>query len=547
MLAPLDTLPTTLPPDNRTLGWGLLAWALTRFIQPDGPRAGQPLRPTDRQTRFLLYMYEIDDEGRFTHRHLVRRLSKGAGKSPWAAFLALCELCGPVRFNGFDSFDQYGNLLGKRESMPLVQLAATSEDQVANTQRYVREFAGKGSILSREFKLDTGKTIIYAPGGGELRVITSSSTGAEGAQPSFVVLDETEHHVPNNGGVELFETLDRNAAKRAGRVLETCNAWEPGTGSVAETTWNAYLAQQEGKTKSKTKILYDCIEAPADTDLGDEDSLLEALNTVYSDCPWVDTRVIAERVWSLTTPPEISQRFYLNQRVSSAYSWVTPQEWAKLADPTHVTPDKTQIVLFFDGSKSRDATALVGCEMESGHVFTLGVWEPNTAHNSDDTVDAAEVDSAVQAAFERYEVLAFFADVREWESFALTEWPQRYGDDLIVWAAPSARPPQPVAWDMRAHGVDFAKAAEACHEEIVTGEFTHDGNAVTARHVGNAHRRPSKGLISISKESPDSPRKIDAAVCVVGARMVRRMVVGSKEYQKRLRRATGRGRVIVLS
>ena len=111
MLAPLDTLPAELPPPDRTLGWGVLFWAMTRFIQPDGPRAGQPMRLTDRQVRFLLFMYEIDDEGRFVHNHLVRRLSKGAGKSPSAAFLALCELLGPVRFNGFDSFDVHLSLI----------------------------------------------------------------------------------------------------------------------------------------------------------------------------------------------------------------------------------------------------------------------------------------------------------------------------------------------------------------------------------------------------------------------------------------------------
>lgn len=79
MLPPLDTLPAGLP--ERTLGWGILSWALTRFVQPDGPDAGKPYRPTDRQVRFLLWAYEVDEDGRFTHRHLVRRLAKGSGKA----------------------------------------------------------------------------------------------------------------------------------------------------------------------------------------------------------------------------------------------------------------------------------------------------------------------------------------------------------------------------------------------------------------------------------------------------------------------------------
>jgi hypothetical protein len=39
--------------------------------------------------------------------------------------------------------------------------------------------------------------------------------------------------LPNNGGVDLYETLDRNLAKSNSRMIETCNAWEPGAGSVA--------------------------------------------------------------------------------------------------------------------------------------------------------------------------------------------------------------------------------------------------------------------------------------------------------------------------
>jgi hypothetical protein len=128
------------------------------------------------------------------------------------------------------------------------------------------------------------------------------------------------------------------------------------------------------------------------------------------------------------------------------------------------------------------------------------------------------------------------------------EWPKRHADSLIVHAAPAARPPQPIAWDMRSHTVEFARAAEACQQEIVEGAFTHDGDSRTTRHVGNAHRHPTRGMVSISKESPDSPRKIDAAVCVIGVRMLRRMVVGSVEYQKllRRRRRAGTGRAIIL-
>jgi hypothetical protein len=555
-LAPADrlaTLPSGVP--DFTLGFGVAKWMMANLRQPNGARAGKPFVPTDGQIAFLLWWYALDEDGRWLYHHAIRRLAKGSGKSPFAATLALAEFCGPVRFNGWDSLDERGNLVGKPVAMPLVQVAATAESQTENTMRMVRAFAPKGSKVASKYGLDPGKQQYNRAPEGTLRVLTSSSHAAEGAEASFTIADETEWWVPGNGGPTFHSTLLDNLTKSGSRMVETCNAWVPGVGSVAEQSWDAWIAQEEARFPAAQRILYDARVAPPDTDLADDESLTEALAWVYEDCWWQDVGPIKARIWSPNAAEDDSRRKYLNQPTASAYSWVTPQDWSALADPAHVVPDGADVVLFFDGSKSRDATALVGCEVETGHVFTLGVWEPNPAHDADETVNAEEVDGAIDAAFDHYTVLAFFSDVREWESFALTEWPWRYGpqgskgpnkSDLLLWAQPSARPPQPIAWDMRSHSVDFARAAEACHEEIVGGDFTHDGDSRTARHVGNAHRYPSRGMISISKESPDSARKIDAAVCVIGARMVRRMLLGSKEYQKRKRRGAGKGRVIVL-
>jgi len=419
--------------------------------------------------------------------------------------------------------------------MPLVQIAATAEHQTKNTMRMVREFGAKGTRLQLEYSLDPGKTVFYKPPGGELAVITSSATGAEGAEPSFVVADEAELWIASNGGDDLYETLDRNLAKSGSRMLETANAWEPGVGSVAEATWDAFVAQEEGRLRGETRILYDCLEAPADVVLADERSLVTALELVYGDCWWVQIRAITERIWDPRTRPAVARRFYLNQRVSDETSWSTPTKWAALADPTHVVADGADIVLFFDGSLSEDATALIGCEVSSGHVFEIGVWEPGLGEQ----VDTAAVDRAVILAFGRWTVCAFLGDVREWESWVKSTWPERYEADLLLWAAPSSTPPQVIAWDMRAHTVQFAQAAELCEAEINAREFTHDGSSVVARHITNCQRKPFKQWVTVAKDSPKSPRKIDAAVCVIGARMARRLLLASKEWTNRNKQKSG--------
>lgn len=529
------TLPEGVP--SLTLGFEAAKWIEENLVQPNGPRANKPFRLTKGQLRFLVWWYSLDEGGRWLYNHGVRRLAKGSGKSPFAAVLALTEFCGPVRLKDFDS-KRAGGCVGKSVDMPLVQIAATAESQTANTMRMVRAFASKGSEFVLRYKLDPGKTQYYKLPEGTLEVITSSATSAEGGEGSFIIADETEHWKPNNGGVELAATLEDNLAKSGSRMLETSNAWVPGAESVAEDTWEAWLAQEEGRTRGESQILYDAVIAPPDTDLTDSESLRAALEYVYGDCPWIDVRNQMDRIWSPRAKPDDSKRKYLNWPTAAFDSWVAPEEWnrntAKDGDPT--TKDGADIVAFFDGSKSRDATALIGCDVDTGHIFTLGVWEPNP-NDDEDNVDASDVDRVVQQMFDRYSVLAYFGDVKDWESFTRNEWPQRYGDELVLWAVPNGRPTEPIAWDMRSHKTEFAKAVETCHAEIVEGQFTHDGDSRLARHVANARRRPYRDMVSIGKESPDSPRKIDAAVCVVGARMVRRLLLASGKRKKRTGRA----------
>lgn len=529
----LDTLPPGVP--ALTVGVDALSWAAQWLRQPNGPKAGQKWTPTERQARYLLWWYAVDEDGRWLFNHGARRLAKGSGKSPFAAVLSLIEFAGPCRVADIDGT----RVKAKPVDLPLVEIAATAESQTANTMRMVRAMAPKGSPVVVEHNLDPGKTIYYKlDGGGELHVITSSATAAEGAEATAAIGDETEHWNGANGGTLLAEVLDRNLAKSGNRMMETANAWEPGAGSVAEATWDAWVAQQEGRTKGGAKILYDAVIAPHDTNLADADSLMAALDHVYADCDWVDKLTIRDRIWDPRTKPDVARRFYLNQPTAPETAWITSQQWGALADPTVTVADGDEVVLFFDGSKSNDGTALIGCRVDDGHIFTLGVWEPGDGEN----VPTAEVDAAVARAFDRFTVLAFFADVREWEGYVKTTWPDLYADGLILWAeAKSTKDPQPIAWDMRSKTWDFTKACELAEAEIVERAFTHDGDSRVARHVANARRRPNRYGASIAKESPKSAKKVDAAVCVVGARMVRRLVLAELARGQKRKRS---GRVV---
>lgn len=497
------------------------------LVQPNGPNARKPFVLTPRQRRFVLWWYAVDDSGRWLFNHGVRRLAKGSGKSPFAAALALAEFCGPVRLDRIVTDDprlrSVGRCLARPVDMPLVQIAATAESQTGNTMRMVRAFAPKKSRIVAEYGLDPGKTKYYRAPEGTLEIITSSFTAAEGAEGSFTIADESEHWRPANGGVELASTLQDNLAKSGSRMLETSNAWIPGQESVAEKSWDAWVAQEEGRTTGEGRILYDSVVAPPDTNIYDAESLRKGLEYVYADSWWQDLDPIVKRIYSLTARPDESKRKYLNWPTVAEDAWTSPEEWAVLADPSREVKPRETVVLFFDGSTSGDATAIVGCCISDGHIFTVGVWEPT----KDKVVDTADVDRTVADAFKKWRVVAFFADVREWESFTKLSWPESYKDKLKLMAVPGGKDPQWIAWDMRGHNYDFTRAAELCEAEIRDKSFTHDGDSRLARHVANARRRPNAYGISISKESPSSARKIDSCVCMIGARMVRRLCIAA--------------------
>ena len=447
--------------------------------------------------------------------------------------LALIEFCAPVRLERFDD-RKPGGCLGRPVDMPLVQIAATAESQTANTMRMVRAFAPKGSKVVAEYGMDPGKTRYYRVPEGTLEIITSSATAAEGAESSFVIADETEHWKPSNGGPDLAATLQDNLAKSGSRLLETSNAWVPGLETVAESTWDAWVAQEEGRTRGETSILYDARIAPPDTDMADPDSLRSALQFVYGDCDWKkpapdappDVRSVMERIWSPASRPDDSLRKYLNRPTAQIDAWTTPELWGALASPDRAVTNDEPVVLFFDGSKSSDATAIVGCCVDDGHVFTWQVWEPHRM-GPEAVVPVVDVDAYVEAAFAQLNVVAFFGDVQEWESFVKIEWPQRFGERLLIHAVPGGRDPQLIAWDMRGHVLEFTRAAELVEAEIREGQFTHDDHPVLSRHVANLRRRPNRHGVSVGKESPSSPLKIDAGVCMIGARMVRQLVIAS--------------------
>lgn len=511
----------------------MFSWCQEYVRQPDGPDAGERWKFTPEQIRFLHYLYAVDDRGRFLWSRSVLRRAKGWGKSPLMAALALAELCGPVRFDGFAA---NGDPVGVPASLPWVQIAGVSEKQTNNTMSMVLAMVAESPIVD-DYGLDPGLTRVFTATGGRLEPITASASTAEGARPTFCVLDETHHWVKANGGHKLAEVIRRNLGKSrdgAARSVETTNAHEMGVESVAEKSYEAWQAQAAGRTARST-ILYDSREAPPGVDLADEQLLMSALGATYGDSTWVDLERVRDEVWDPGTPPSEARRFYLNQMSVADDAWLSPLEWDAQAVPDVVVADGEQITLGFDGSKSDDHSALIGCVVALDHLFEIKVWEPDASTGE---VDRADIDREVRRAFDRWDVVGFFSDVHPWESY-VDRWAEELGSKLCAKAGSRHR----VAFDMRSRSQEFTAACESLHDAILEGQVTHCGSTRFRQHAHNARMASNRWGVTVRKEHRESSRKIDAVPAAVLARLARQQYLalpdGKQRRQRRQVKARG--------
>ncbi|AWY06636.1 terminase large subunit [Microbacterium phage Zeta1847] len=541
-----------LPPfplDKPTLGHAVIGWIESTLWRPDG--VDELIELTAEQRNFVLHFYAVELVGRdtfgrpvwqFVCRRGILRRAKGWGKSPFLGAIALAELCGPVLPV---DIDDDGFPYAVPHPMPWVVIAGVSETQTKNTTDAIRAMAGNPDFVEA-YGVDVGMTRILTPGGGKLVAVTASASTAEGGRYTFAILDETHHWTESNRGHDLADVIRRNLGKVDGRSIETTNAHEPGRDSTAEKSYLAHLAILEGRADADG-ILYDSRQAPDDIDLADRDAVRKGLELAYGDSHWVNLDRIIREFYDPDLPPEQARRFYLNQIVAAADSWLAPSELEANRKP-NIPPLKLgtwdsrrgstgdTVALGFDGSLTDDSTALVAVRIDDGAPFLLAIWErPEGPAGVGWHVPKQDVRDAVDYAFAHLDVVAFFSDVAYWET-DVDAWRDTYAERLLV----KATTRHAVAWDMRAHQQDTTRATEALHRAFIDGDVPwrpHElltgaasrlgliGSEILRRHILNARRRINRWGISFGKETRESTKKVDALAALLLARMARSRVL----------------------
>ena len=517
-----------VPGEYPTLGFQVIDWVQAYLVHGPGDVQGEPILLDDELARFVLRCYRLDPEtGRRVYHEALLSRPKGRAKSELAGMLACAESKGPVRFDGWDA---QGEPVGRPVTYPFVRALATEEGQAGHTYLNVTYMLDQARERHREFAgIDIGRdwqtsTRVYLPGGGEIRPSTASSAAKDGGKETFSVADETHLYVLPELR-RMYEMVKRNTVKRKaaqGWVLQTSTMYAPGEGSVAEATHEA-----DGKGLLP-RFLMDHKGPRREVDLADTDAVMAELGYVYGDfAAMMDLdRVVAD----LRDPrydENEQRRYFLNERRAGSARWVDPKVWADRADPSVVVADGDAITAGFDGSISRDSSALIGCTRDR-HWFVIDMWERPPGRAGDGwVVPQDEVDQAVRTMMARWRVLRMYGDPREYKAW-LAAWAAEYGPKRVL------------EFPTNSAG-RMAPAVLAADTGIRQGELTNDGDARLARHVGNAHklyvrlrvddgeRRP----FVLQKDRPNSPRKIDGAVAGVLADAARNDALAAGEFQLR--------------
>jgi phage terminase large subunit-like protein len=430
-------------------------------------------------------------------KRVVRRalliLPEGCGKTALVSAISLAELAGHV------VMDQSGKR--RLRKSPNIIIAAASLDNANRLYGAATAQAGHENSKIRPYLDIQQRTIKRKQGPGTLTRIAAEATTNVGGLPTCFLADELQSWEGRKASVHLV--ISNSLTKREGGLeigLTTPDAAEPDSLLANIADYGKKVATGEIVDPSFLFLWY---TAHNNYDLNDPDQLRAAIAEA-TPASWLNHETIAARLEVDRIPVHEFERFKLARFRRATKFWLPGDSWEPLVDEKRGLPAPgTRVVIGFDGSYARDASALVCCEMD-GHISVLDVWErpPKAPHGWN--IPRSEVDAAVHKAMETWQVAELVCDPHRWTQ-EIQDWEQIWGGETVIHFPTST----------------ITRMAPACsrfYSAVVTGKgISHDGNPVLTRHLYNAVTREYNDGAIITKEHRDSPKKIDAAVAAVMA------------------------------
>ena len=375
-------------------------------------------------------------------------------------------------------------------------IGAASRDQASILFKQAVGFISRSEGLQQRMVAKGGyREIRSREDAGRIRVLAADADTADGVIPTLALVDELHRHRsaglygvfrdglgPRHGQMVTISTagdhelsplgLMRSAAHRLpGLTREGRHLYaRAGDGSFALHEW-----------------------ALEETDDVDDIPTVKLANPAS----WQTVEALAQRHNSPSMLPWQWARFACGLWTGAEAWWIRPEDWHPLAvDDVHLARGD-RIAIGFDGSRHGDATGIVGCRLEDGLLFPLGVWEaPKGVREWE--VPASEVDAAVANTMEHFGVCRGYFDPPLWQS-EIDAWGREYGEPAVV-RYPTNRS-------------RFMAAAERFRTDVLEGNVRHTGDERLTRHVLNAQVRETRGGYWLDK--PAQAEKIDLAVAAV--------------------------------
>jgi phage terminase large subunit-like protein len=504
-------------PDDKGKWYPSLGGQVCEFIEENlvfgpGDLRGLPAKLDNDKKALIWRMYEVYPEGhavagRRRFKRVGISLAKGLAKTELAAWIAACELHpeAPVRCMGFN---KKGKPIGGPVKDPYIPMVAYTEEQSDELCYGTLKVILEEGPLAKDFDIGMER-IMRKRGDGKVVSLSSSPNARDGARTTFSVMDET-HWWTLPRLQQAHQTMMANLPKRKEADawgLEVTTAPEPGAGSVAEKTMEYAQAVKEGRIRDSRLFYYHRQagdEHLLDTSEDVRAAVIEASGMAAS---WRDIDAIVELWRDPTTDRAYFDRVYCNRLVKASLKAFDVEEWKPLIKEKYQVEKGSLITLGFDGAMFHDAVGLVGTEIETGYQFVLGLWEcPYGKKDWQAPVD--EIEDAVTAAFENYDVWRMYADPQYWLSYT-AKWAGLYGKEKVI------------EWYTNKYN-QMCYSIEAYETAIKSKELSHDGNIALTRHIVNAfkhemNKRDEQGkrLWVIKKERGDSPNKIDLAMAAI--------------------------------
>lgn len=456
----------------------VIAWIEQHCVYGEGDRYGEPARLELFEKLFIYWLFEKRPDGRFRYRRALLEIPKGNGKTALSAWIGLY-------------------LLANRFSA-VIPVAAASYEQAGLVYRDMQINVEESPTLRTMLVAYESEIRVKDGPGRAYRVYATDGTN-DGARPTTVLADEIHAWVsPKQERSHLVLT---NGLSKRDYALEL-NTTTPGFNrdTLAGRMHDYGLKVNSGEIKDPEFLFVWWGCPPERYNLETHDGVLAAIRDASPAADlFLNVGNVAAKYYQID---ELEFHLYhLGVWTVAMDSWLPAGAWDACADATKSIADGTRVCLGFDGSFSRDATALVAVTCEQvPHVDVVACWERPANAWQGWKVPTLEVEQEIREACRRFDVAELVVDMYGWrhafEVFA--------EDGLPVVDFPQ----------LRQHMVG---ATERAYDAIRNQQLTHSGDPRLTRHVANARAKTTPRGRMLCKENPDSPNKIDLAVAMVMA------------------------------